>query len=325
MKHLKKIIISILIFCLVFCSSPVVAHAETDWDSYYLNIIQNVQSNKKIYGGATNYLLFSNDEYYILLISQSTFGTAKFNFNDVEYTGITGGGWFFKSKNLDLTDSADDWELLSFSNNNYSMDYYNENVLTFINTSGQPIISNTAIDSNYSYINDDPIWIEYCSQEIEGFCKQGAIDVVEPEEDEDMGILEKILVAVLTPIVDFLGAIAGFLETFFDLLGELFSYLFIPPNFEESLTQLSDSIKKSFGMENISFDSIVGEEKEFPSLKVDLYGQTITILDSSYLVNFINEHRKYIRAFFSLVLILYNINQIMGFTKQKDNTGGEEA
>ncbi len=323
MKHIKKILVFVLIFVLTFSSSKIEAHAETDWDAYYLNLIQFIQTEKNIYSGATNYLLYSTNDFYILLISQSTFGTSTFTYNDIEYTGITGGGWFLKS--TELSENASDWELLSFSNDNYSMDNYNTNIITFVNTSGQPIIANTAIDSNNSYIDDYPIWIEYCSQEIDGFCQQGAIEVVEPEEDENISIWEKMLIAVLQPIHDFLGAIVGFLDTLADLLKEVLSYLFIPQNFEESLSTLSDSIKKSFGMEDISFDSIIGEEKEFPNITIDLYGQTMTILDASYLVDFINNHRKYIRAFFSLVLILYNINQIMGFTKQKNNTGGEEA
>lgn len=333
MKHFKKIIVSILIFCIVFLSFPQTAHASiygddiTDYDAYFLETIENIKTAKNIYSGADKYLLMDFSEYYILLFSQNTFYTTTFTHSDgVTYTGICGGGWFYKSKDYNWSDNPDDWELVSFSNDNYAIEKIDTNIITYISANGQSVIANTTRSETGQSLEKKAVVYLYCTQDIEGFCSAGS-NYVEPEpseEEQTRGFWEKILCAVLEPINDFLGAIVGFLDTLADLLKEVLSFLFIPDDFEGSLNKLSTSIKKSFGMENVDFSNIIGEEKAPQNLTINLYGQSMTILDFSYLSNFLNDYRKYIRAFFGLMLILYNINQIMKFTKQSDNTGGED-
>lgn len=132
-------------------------------------------------------------------------------------------------------------------------------------------------------------------------------------------------ISVLQGINKVLETIVNILDKIADTIKEALSFLFVPDSdaVKDSLNKLSQSVKHVFNLDNVDFSAIVSDGKQIEDKHINLYGKDIKIFDSSYIVNFINDYRKYIRAFFALLLILYNINQVMKFTKQGSNT--EEA
>lgn len=325
---MKKIIIYVLVFVFVFFSSPISVNAEeVDYDTYFLKLIQDIQTNEGIYGGATNYLLMDYDKYFILLISQSTFGTSTFTYNNVEYTGITGGGWFLISENTELTSSADDWSRMSFNNNNYSLDYYGTNTLTFMNTSGQPLIVNTSVDSEGNFFKSNvPMTYLYCSQEIEGFCKQGSNFEV-PEPDPEVEYRDGVL-GWLARIVD---GILSIPEAIIEGIKDFLIDLFIPS--EDYLTTKKTQIENSFSNLlgfNVStvealFDSantgetlLIGENSK---ININGIGEVeFKTFENKFLLDGINTFKPIIRGFIMLMLIFFNLNQLLNLIGQSSLT-----
>lgn len=101
--------------------------------------------------------------------------------------------------------------------------------------------------------------------------------------------------------------------------------LFIPEegSVKSAVDKLTSAVKNSFGISDIDFTSIVTDETELQDFYIDLHGQHMKVLNASYFNDAINKFRKYIQAFVALNLILFNINQVMSFTKQGD-VGGDD-
>ena len=144
-------------------------------------------------------------EYYILLFSQNNFYTTTFTHSDgVTYTGICGGGWFFKSKDYNWSDNPDDWELVSFSSDNYAIEKIDTNIITYISANGQSVIANTTRSDTGQSLEKKAVIYLYCTQDIEGFCSAGS-NYVEPEPDPEeeyrsgvLGVLDRIIDGILS-------------------------------------------------------------------------------------------------------------------------------
>lgn len=330
---IKKFIIYILVFVFVFFSSPLEVYAdEVDYDDYFLTLIQNIQSNEGIYGGATNYLLMDYDNYYILLISQSSFGTHTFTYEGdtymgIDFTGITGGGWFLISSNAELTDDPDDWSQMKFNNNNYSLDYYNTNILTFVNTSGQPLIVNTAVDKDGHYINDIPVEYLYCTQEIEGFTVKGSnFNPPEPDPDEEyrdgvLGVLDRIIDGIVNLPNLIVEGIKDFLTGLFIPEEEYLNTkkIQIENSFSNLLGFNVSTVEALFDSANTGEDLLVGETSK---IKINGIGEIeFKTFDNGFLLTGINKFKPIIRGFIALMLVFFNLNQLLNLIGQSSLTG----
>lgn len=79
-----------------------------------------------------------------------------------------------------------------------------------------------------------------------------------------------------------------------------------------------DSLKKSFNklLFNYKLESISTGARKFGDVSVTMRGKKMVILDSSLIVSGVNKFRSIIRGFIVFLLILFNINQFLGFIGQ---------
>ena len=79
-----------------------------------------------------------------------------------------------------------------------------------------------------------------------------------------------------------------------------------------------ESLKKSFNklLFNYKLESISTGAKKFEDISVTMRGKKMVILDSSLIVSGVNKFRSIIRGFTVFLLILFDINQFLGFIGQ---------
>lgn len=116
-------------------------------------------------------------------------------------------------------------------------------------------------------------------------------------------------VDTLRNIID---AVLGIPEAIFNFLKKLF----IPE--KEDITACMDRLNNSFKGLLYSYDltGLATGSKEMTDIKCTLYGKEVTILDASLVLKGIGYFRSIIRGFLALLLILFNINQFLGFIGQ---------
>lgn len=120
--------------------------------------------------------------------------------------------------------------------------------------------------------------------------------------------------------------ICQFLSSIFDSIvsipEQIFAFIkriFIPDSdkIQESIDLLSNKFKDKFGLNSYDLSGILGTESEISNhsgtINICGYEISATFLDVSYLIKGVNTFRPYIRGFVVLLLILYNINQLLGF------------
>lgn len=120
--------------------------------------------------------------------------------------------------------------------------------------------------------------------------------------------------------------ICQFLSSIFDSIvsipEQIFAFIkriFIPDSYkiQESIDLLSNKFKDKFGLNSYDLSGILGTESQISNhsgtINICGYEISATFLDVSYLIKGVNTFRPYIRGFVVLLLILYNINQLLGF------------
>lgn len=141
----------------------------------------------------------------------------------------------------------------------------------------------------------------------------------------------KSVLDFLKSIIDFLGGIgkaifdvfADTLQSIIDgILGipkAIFNFIkriFIPE--DGFIEDAKEKLKIAFSHLLIEYDltSLISGEKPISDITCTLYGQKVTILDSSIVVKGINAFRHIVRGFIVLMLILFNINQFLALIGQ---------
>ena len=120
-------------------------------------------------------------------------------------------------------------------------------------------------------------------------------------------------------IGQFLSSIFDSIVSIPEQIFEFIKRIFIPDTdkIQKSIDLLSNKFREKFGLNSYDLSGIIGTESEISnhSGTVNICGYEIsaTFLDVSYLIKGINTFRPYIRGFVALLLILYNINQLLGF------------
>lgn len=143
---------------------------------------------------------------------------------------------------------------------------------------------------------------------------------------------------VLSGIKTAIGAVAGAVYDFFSPAVEVFNgfvekvlafwgglmnlitnavkRVFIPD--DGVVESIMDRLKANFDGLLVSYDlkSLVTDGKMFGDIKVTMYGKTMTIVDASLVEDAVMHFRSIIRGFMVLLLVLFNINQFLGFIGQ---------
>lgn len=120
-------------------------------------------------------------------------------------------------------------------------------------------------------------------------------------------------------IVQFLSSIFNSLVSIPEQIFSFIKRIFIPDSdkIQESIDLLSNKFKDKFGLNSYDLSGILGTESEISNhsgtINICGYEISATFLDVSYLIKGVNTFRPYIRGFVVLLLILYNINQLLGF------------
>lgn len=139
------------------------------------------------------------------------------------------------------------------------------------------------------------------------------------------------MIDFLKSIVDVLGGIAyAIFNVFSDTLQSIidgilsipkaiFNFIkriFIPE--DGFIEDAKEKLKIAFSHLLIEYDltSLISGEKPISDITCTLYGQKVTILDSSIVVKGINAFRHIVRGFIVLMLILFNINQFLALIGQ---------
>lgn len=122
---------------------------------------------------------------------------------------------------------------------------------------------------------------------------------------------------------DLVGNIKGFfgnlienMLTIPETIGDFIKDIFVPDKDETNAA--FDRLRGSFDSLLVSYDLklLVGSSKPIGDISVTLYGQKMVLLRSEIVLKGINAFRSVIRGFLVLMLVLFNINQFLGFIGQ---------
>lgn len=285
-----------------------------------LNICKLVQQKKGIDTNATNFLMFHYRGCYYLLISYNTFSSAPYFYDFTNYACIVNnGGWFLYSKSDKLTSNADAWEVIKFSNDNYNMAKYEENLITVQNVGsfGETLIANTGIDA-------EDLKYYFCTQDINGFCFQGVnpdyLEGVKTTIDIDYPSYFETIINKLTDlpsaIVD--GVVNGI------------KGLFVPSNnyFSNKLKSIENKYVSILGFSVNDFEAMLKSfANETPikdvyyTLNVGSFSKEVKVLDASIISQGIDHFRPYIRGFVVLLMVFFSMNQLMYLFKINSISG----
>lgn len=99
-------------------------------------------------------------------------------------------------------------------------------------------------------------------------------------------------------------------------VGEFIKNLFVPKDGE--MDKALDKLKSAFSGLLYSYEltSLATGSKEFGDITCTLYGKKVTILDASLVLKGVGYFRSIIRGFIALLLVLFNVNQFLGFIGQ---------
>ena len=107
-------------------------------------------------------------------------------------------------------------------------------------------------------------------------------------------------------------AVLGIPEVIFNFIKRLF----IPE--DGFIDSALDRLKGSFNglLASYELTSLASGSKEFGDIKCTLYGKEVTILDAGLVLKGVSHFRSIIRGFIALLLVLFNVNQFLGFIGQ---------
>ena len=99
-------------------------------------------------------------------------------------------------------------------------------------------------------------------------------------------------------------------------VGEFIKNLFVPKDGE--MDKALNILKSAFSGLSYSYEltSLAIGSKEFGDITCTLYGKKVTILDASLVLKGVGYFRSIIRGFIALLLVLFNVNQFLGFIGQ---------
>lgn len=120
-------------------------------------------------------------------------------------------------------------------------------------------------------------------------------------------------------IGQFLSSIFDSIVSIPEQIFEFIKRIFIPDTdkIQKSIDLLSNKFREKFGLNSYDLSGILGTESKISNhsgtINICGYEISATFLDVSYLIKGVETFRPYIRGFVVLLLILYNINQLLGF------------
>lgn len=282
-------------------------HKPTTSPSAFLSYVQSVQIEKKINSSADNYLVFKYRNLYYIHISENQFSIGNFNHESITRTSIKTSGWWLTASSLDCEPS--DWAFIPWSNNNYSMLYYDSNYITY---SGEVVVNFRLDQGNINFI--------FSSQDIEGFCTAGYFaedtDEITPDYTEDHKTIIEKITEIPGLVVD--GVVNGIKN------------LFIPDKdyFSNKLKSVEGKYLGILGFSVDDFEAILmGFSKETPitdiNTELNIGGnmQKVNVLNSSVVVQGVNYFRPYIRGFVVLLMVFFSMNQLMHLFKINSISG----
>lgn len=129
-------------------------------------------------------------------------------------------------------------------------------------------------------------------------------------------VLKKIGTTIFNAFSDTLGKIVDGILSIPEAVGEFIKNLFVPKDGE--MDKALDKLKSAFGGLLYSYEltSLATGSKEFGDITCTLYGKKVTILDASLVLKGVGFFRSIIRGFIALLLVLFNVNQFLGFIGQ---------
>lgn len=129
-------------------------------------------------------------------------------------------------------------------------------------------------------------------------------------------VLRKIGTTIFNAFSDTLGKIIDGILAIPEAVGEFIKNLFVPKDGE--MDKALDKLKSAFGGLLYSYEltSLATGSKEFGDITCTLYGKKVTILDASLVLKGVGFFRSIIRGFIALLLVLFNVNQFLGFIGQ---------
>lgn len=129
-------------------------------------------------------------------------------------------------------------------------------------------------------------------------------------------VLRKIGTTIFNAFSDTLGKIIDGILAIPEAVGEFIKNLFVPKDGE--MDKALNKLKSAFGGLLYSYEltSLATGSKEFGDITCTLYGKKVTILDASLVLKGVGYFRSIIRGFIALLLVLFNVNQFLGFIGQ---------
>ena len=126
----------------------------------------------------------------------------------------------------------------------------------------------------------------------------------------------KIGTTIFNAFSDTLGKIIDGILAIPEAVGEFIKNLFVPKDGE--MDKALNKLKSAFGGLLYSYEltSLATGSKEFGDITCTLYGKKVTILDASLVLKGVGYFRSIIRGFIALLLVLFNVNQFLGFIGQ---------
>lgn len=136
---------------------------------------------------------------------------------------------------------------------------------------------------------------------------------------------------IVQEIVNVISGVPGMLETIaltiLDLPGQIvqgikeaIQDIFIPDAeyIETRLNEFANDLKLRFNIDSVFFDNLFGVEKPVQDVYMDyaipgVGSFNLKIFDTKYLIDGVSYFRPLIRGFMVLMMVLYNIRQIIGF------------
>lgn len=134
------------------------------------------------------------------------------------------------------------------------------------------------------------------------------------------------IVSAFTWTVDFLG---GLISSLLDGLGKLLKSLFVPSDdyfnkkFDGLNGQLEGHVDVSTYKNIMDTFGRVKSVRSIPNITVDLWGQTLTIVDFSYIQSQQATINNWVRGFMFIFLVIFNINHVYKIIRKDtlSNTG----
>jgi phage-related protein len=134
------------------------------------------------------------------------------------------------------------------------------------------------------------------------------------------------IVSAFTWTVDFLG---GLISSLLDGLGKLLKTLFVPSDdyfnkkFDGLNGQLEGHVDVSTYKNIMDTFGRVKSVRSIPNITVDLWGQTLTIVDFSYIQSQQATINNWVRGFMFIFLVIFNINHVYKIIRKDtlSNTG----